>query len=139
MQVRPATPGSPVRTRDKMTLTCNGYCGRATHNGADAIVGNALVVTQKGGVERKNRQGPLMNLNLFRESLQSLSITQPRDVSSHRFSRAMQNYRSPEFLDSRQWLRNKMRCQVYKGTFPVCRGRGERERKYVKYVSSQSV
>ena len=34
----------------------------------------------------------------------------------------MQYYRSTKFLDSRQWLRNKIRCQVCKGTFPVYKG-----------------
>ena len=54
---------------------------------------------------------------------------QPRDMSTHGFSRTMQYYRSTKFLDSRQWLRNKMRCQVYKGIFPMCKGVREWERR----------
>ena len=124
--------------RDKIRLTCSGYGCRTTHNGANAIVGNALVITQKGGVKRKDSQPPLMNLNLFHISVQSFSIMQPWDTSSHRFSRTMQYYRSTKFLDGRQWLRNKIRCQVYKGRVPMCKGvggvgekrrEGERERR----------
>lgn len=127
VQVRTVISGKPTYNRDKIKLTCNGYCGGATHNCTDAAVGDALVVTRKGGVERKNSQSPLMNLNLFQGSRQSFSIMQPCDMRGHGFSRTTQNYRSPKFLDSGQWLRNKIRCQVYKGAFPVCEGRGEWE------------
>lgn len=126
-QVQPRTviSGKPTENRDKTKLTCNGHCCRAAHNCANAVAGHALVGTRKGGGERKNSQSPLMNLDLLQVSVQSLSIMQPRDLSGRRVSRAMQNYRPTRFLDSRQWLRKKIRCRVYKGKFPVCKGGGE--------------
>lgn len=131
-----ALPTAPSATTDsnfrqthgkqgQTKLTCNGHCCRAAHNRADAVAGHALVGTRKGGGERKNSQSPLMNLDLLQVSVQSFSIMQPRDLSGRRVSRAMQNYRPTRFLDSRQWLRKKIRCQVYKGKFPVCKGGGE--------------
>lgn len=117
------------KQQNTIKLTCSGYCCRATHNCTDAIVGNALVVTREGGVQRKDSQSPLMNLNLRQVSIQSLSIVQPCDMSGHGLSRTMEDYRPTKFLDSRQWLRNKIRCQVYKGTFPTYQGREEWERR----------
>lgn len=81
--------GKPMENRAKIQLTCNGNCCRAAHNCTDAVVGDALVVTRKGGVERKDSQSPLMNLDLLQVSVQSFSVMQPRDMSGHRFSRAM--------------------------------------------------
>lgn len=120
------TTGSKIQIK----LTCSGHCCRATHNGTNAVVGNALVVTRKGRVKRQNGQSPLMNLNLFRVSVQSFPIMQPWDAGSNRFSRTIQDHRSTKLLDSREWLRNKIRRQVCKGTFQGARKEeegGERE------------
>lgn len=146
IQVLTVISGQSIYNRDEIKLTCSGYGCRTTHNCTDAIAGNALVVTREGGVKRKNSQRPLMNLNLFHISVQSFSIMQPRDMSTHGFSRTMQYYRSTKFLDSRQWLRNKMRCQVYKGIFPMCKVVREWERRdkerekgeYIKYTLPES-
>ena len=121
-QVLRVISGKSIYHRDTIKLTRSGHGCRTTQDGTDAVVGNALVITRKWGVKRKDSQRALMNLNLFHVSVQPFSIMQPWDMSSHRFSRAMQYYRSTKFLDSRQWLRNKIRCQVCKGTFPVHKG-----------------